>query len=136
PSGLRGVTTETYLKRRMREIRKVSPIRISFEHQLVPDIKLQMITVRPNHRIACHESAIRGPNSEAAGPVTLRGPLKARLQNDFFFRIALSLVKVRRGFRQPEDVADPVIADAIAGAKVIVRVIVKSAPADPAGVLR
>src|SRR5215469_12938830 len=62
--------------------------------------------------------------------------MKGGLENNFFLRIALRFIESRRGFWLAEDVRDPVIADAVTGAEISVRVVIKRAPADAAGVLR
>src|SRR5580704_7133289 len=58
------------------------------------------------------------------------------LENDLVLRIALRFVETRSRLGLAENVADPVVADAIAGAKVRMRVVVEGAPADAARILR
>src|SRR5438874_6544903 len=57
------------------------------------------------------------------------------LQHDFFGRITLRLVEASRGFRFTKDVGHAVVADAVARTEISVRVVVKGAPANPAGIL-
>src|SRR5271170_7616791 len=61
--------------------------------------------------------------------------MECRFENDLFLRLALRFVEARSRLGLAEDVADPVVADAIARSEVPVRVVVESAPADAARVL-
>ena len=63
-------------------------------------------------------------------------PMERRLEHDFLGGIALRFVESRGWLGFAEDVGDAVIADAIAGAEIAVRVVVEGAPADASGVLR
>src|SRR5439155_11130090 len=58
------------------------------------------------------------------------------LQHDFLVRITLRLVEASRGFRLTKDVGYAVIADAVSGPEISVRVLIKGAPANTAGILR
>ena len=57
-------------------------------------------------------------------------PMKSRLEHHFFFRIALRPIKSGSSLGLSKDVRDAVIADAIAGTEVGMRVVVESTPAD------
>ena len=72
---------------------------------------------------------------EADGFIAAR-PVEGGLENDFFGRFALRFVEAAGGFELAKDVGDAVIADAIAGSEVGVRVVVEGAPAYAACVLR
>ena len=71
----------------------------------------------------------------AAGLVAV-GPVECGFEDDLFGGIALRLVEAGGRLGLAEDVGDAVVADAVAGAEVGVRVVVEGAPADTAGVLR
>ncbi len=67
---------------------------------------------------------------------SLRAQWNAGSSTIFFGGIALRFVEAGGGFGLAEDIGDAVIADAVAGAEVGMRVVVEGAPADAAGVLR
>src|SRR5882757_3671584 len=75
------------------------------------------------------------PFCKAYGLIVTR-PAECGLEHDLFRRIALRLVEERRRLWLAEDIRHTVVADAIAGTEVRVRVVVEGAPADAAGVLR
>src|SRR6516164_2533826 len=105
-------------------MRKLLPIGIRFGDQLIADINLQMVAVgghdgsRKTHRLIAS------------------GPMKGRLENDFFLGITLRVVKTGGWFGLAEYIHHPVIANAIAGTKIAVSVVVEGTPAEPARILR
>src|ERR1035438_8286176 len=86
--------------------------------------KLEMVAVGAKHRFR-----------EANRLVAAR-PVKGRLKHDLLRGIALGLVKSSGWLWLAEDISDTVIADSVAGAEVGMRVVIKSAPTDPARILR
>ena len=72
-------------------------------------------------------------------PPMLRSPRAQKvtgLQDHLFGRLALAGIGIGREFRLAEHVHDAVVADAVAGAEILVRVVVEAAPADGAGNVR
>jgi hypothetical protein len=67
-------------------------------------------------------------------PPVAPGVEEAGLDDDLLLRIALRPVEPGGGLGQPEDVADAVVADAVAGAEIAVRGVVEGAPGDAARV--
>ena len=111
-------------KRGIAKVGKFGFVGADFRHQLVRNVEFQMIAIRTDDGLG-----------EADGFIAA-GPMEGRLEDDFFFGIALGLVKAGGGLGFAENVGDAVIADAVAGAEVAVSVVVKGAPADASRVLR
>jgi len=63
-------------------------------------------------------------------------PVECRFEHNLFCWIALRFVEAGGKLGLAEDVGDAVIADAVAGSEVVVRVVVEGAPSDAARVLR
>ena len=99
-------------------------VRIGFGDEFIRDKKFEVITVGENNGLG-----------EADGFVAT-SPVESGLENNFIRRLALGLIKTRSSFGLAENVGDAVIADAVAAAKIGVRVVVEGAPADAAGILR
>ena len=106
------------------KMRELFAVGIDFGHQLVRDVELQMVAVGADHGLR-----------KSDGFVAAR-PVECGLKHDFFRRIALRFIESRSRFGFAEDVGDAVIADAVAGAEIAVGVVVESAPADAARILR
>src|SRR6185437_3111182 len=62
--------------------------------------------------------------------------MESGLQNNLFGRVALRLIESRGGLGLTEDIHHPVIADAVARAKVRMRIVVKRAPSNATRILR
>src|SRR5271163_5170020 len=62
--------------------------------------------------------------------------MKGGVENNLHGGIALRSIEARGRLRLAKDIGDTVVADPVAGAKVGVRIVVKGAPSNPAGVLR
>ena len=86
------------------------------------DVVAQLLAVRANERLS------EGLVLIAAGPV------ERRFEHDLFRRIALRPVESRRRLRNAKDIRNAVVADTVARTEIIVRVVIKSTPAKPAGV--
>src|SRR5690242_14475168 len=99
-------------------MRKILSIRSNVRDKILADVDLEMLTIRRNHR-----------DVETLVTIPAR-PVKRRLQDDLFRRIALRLVKSTGRFRNPENISNAVIANAIGGTEVRVRVVVKRAPSN------
>ena len=99
-------------------------IRIDLLHELVRRVDFQMIAV--------------GEDRHRTRPGGLRfiavRPEESSFQNNFFLGLALRFVEIGGRFRNAKDVAAAVIADAVARAKIGVRVVIGGAPADSAGI--
>ena len=105
-------------ERRVGQMGKGLAIGISLSHQTIPDIDLQVLAVRTDHR-----------DIEALVAIAAR-PVERRFQHDLFFRIALRTVETRSGLGNAKDVTDAVITNTITGTEVRVGVVVESAPAN------
>src|SRR5688572_32038809 len=103
-------------------MRKLFAIRIEFRYQAVCHIDFHVLTIGTDH---C--------NSEGLVSIPAR-PVKSGFEDDLLFRVALRFVKPRGRLRNTEDIADAVIANAIARTEIRMRVVVESAPAKAAGV--
>src|ERR1017187_7617038 len=79
-----------------------------------------------------------GEDRYRTGPSGLRlvavRPEESRFENHFFLGIALRFVEISGRFRNAENVADAVITDVVARAKICVRVVIESAPGDSTGI--
>src|SRR5215813_7698032 len=109
----------------MRQIAELGAIRVGFGDQLFADVELDVVAVGTHYRVG-----------ERVGKVAPRRPDEAGLQHNLFTRITLRCVKAGGGLGQTEDVAYTVEAHAVAGTKVVMRVVVEGAPTDAARVLR
>src|ERR1700760_3613003 len=85
---------------------------------IVFDKQLQVIAIRADH---C--------DCELGGFVT-GCPVERGLENNLFFGVTLRLVESRRWLWLAEDIANAVIADAVARTEIIMRVVIECAPAD------
>ena len=100
------------------------PVGFYFGDHLVRDVELHMVAVGTHDRLRKSDRRV-APR-----------PMKCRLEDHLFRGIALRLVETSRRFGLAEHVGHTVIADAIAGAKISVRVVVEGAPANASGILR
>ena len=105
-------------------MRELFSIGIGFRDQFVGDVELQVVAIGADDRLGESDRCIASR------------PMERGFEHDLLRGIALRLVEPGGGLGFAENVGDPVIADAIAGAKITVRVVVESAPADAAGILR
>ena len=109
---------------RIAKVAKITPVGIDLRDQFVIDIELEMVAVGADHS---------GVESDRFIPAR---PAEGGFQHNFLPRVALRFVKTRGGLGLAENVSHAVVTNAVAGAEVEMGVVVESAPADAAGVLR
>src|SRR5215472_336359 len=117
----RGNTLQLKAEWRVREIAVLGAIGIGFRDQLFADVELDVVAVGAHYRVG-----------ERVGEVAPGRPDEAGLQHNLFTWITLRCVKAGGGLGQTEDVAHAVEAYAVAGTKVVMRVVVEGAPSDAA----
>ena len=103
---------------------KLLAVGIGLGHQAARYVELEVI-------------AVGGDQGIGEAPVLIAArPVEGWHEDDLFFRVALRAIETGGRLGLAEDVSNAVIADAVAGAEVVVSVVVEGAPADAAGVLR
>src|SRR5271165_392075 len=110
-------------KRGIAEVRELLPIRVYVRDQFIGNVELEMVAIRANDRLG-----------KADGGIAAR-PMKRGFEDDLVGGIALRLVETGGGFRLAKHVRDAVVADAVAGAEIAVRVVVEGAPSNAARIL-